>query len=76
MVSTRPGASLYTEESLRISRVAHDEWGVPWSLFDLGHVLMHEGDVTAAGPVRHECMLRYRASGIKFGEFRAMLALG
>jgi tetratricopeptide (TPR) repeat protein len=64
------------EQSLTMCQDGHDERGVAWSLFDLGHLLMHEGDLAGAQPLLRGGMLRFRAQGIMFGEFRALLALG
>lgn len=69
-------AQQYVEQALAICYAAQDEWGIAWSLFDLGYITFTRNDLTAAQRWLAEAAPLFRAQGNNFGLFNALLISG
>lgn len=69
-------AQQYVEQALAICYAAQDEWGIAWSLFDLGHIAFTRHDLPAAQRRLAEAVPLFRAQGNNFGLFNALLISG
>lgn len=69
-------AQHYVEQALTICYAAKDEWGIAWSLFDLGHIAFTRNDLAAAQKWLAEATPLFRTQGNNFGLFNALLISG
>ena len=69
-------AQQYVEQALAICYATQDEWGIAWSLFDLGHIAFTRHDLPAAQRRLAEAVPLFRAQGNNFGLFNALLISG
>ncbi len=66
----------YVEQALAICRAAQDEWGIAWSLFDIGYLALVYDDRAIAHAHFAEALPLFQKQGNNFGVFRTWLALG
>ena len=66
----------YVEQALAICRAVQDEWGIAWSLFDLGYLALVYDDRATAHAHFAEALPLFQKQGNNFGVFRTWLALG
>jgi ATP/maltotriose-dependent transcriptional regulator MalT len=69
-------AQPYLEKSLAICQEIQDEWGTAWSIYDQGYLALARGDLAEAQTMIENANLRFQQSGVLFGEFRSLIALG
>jgi predicted ATPase/DNA-binding SARP family transcriptional activator len=66
----------HLEQSLAICQSAQDEWGLDWTTYDLGYLELAKGSLNEAHPLLENALDRFRQHSIRFGVYRALIALG
>lgn len=69
-------AQSLVKRSLAICEETQDEWGIAWSLYDLGYSHLENGKMGEARELLERALAQFRLLNIRFGEFRALIALG
>ena len=69
-------AQSFVEQSYLICQDMADEWGLAWSVFDLGYLKMAKGEMEQAEIMLEDALEQFRLAGIRFGEYRTLIALG